>query len=181
MLHDLHLNNRMPPRRKFNGAQQIAYTAVICMGAGSLLTGLAIYKPVQVAWLTSVLGGYQMARREHFWLTIGYVLFFLVHITQVIRAGWNNARAMVTGYELVPIEGRNMPETDTRLPAPAVSDGDREMARMTRRSFAAGGIAAVLGMGGWAWLRSRATESGVPWPLRRVLEFNERVARALFS
>jgi hypothetical protein len=29
------------------------------------------------------------------------VLFFVVHIAQVIRAGWNNFRAMVTGYELV--------------------------------------------------------------------------------
>jgi len=35
-------------------------------------------------------------------LTIGYVLFFFIHITQVIRAGWNNFRAMVTGYEVVP-------------------------------------------------------------------------------
>ncbi len=32
---------------------------------------------------------------------IGYVLFFVIHLAQVIRAGWNNFRAMVTGYELV--------------------------------------------------------------------------------
>ena len=38
-------------------------------------------------------------------LTVGYVLFFVIHIAQVIRAGWNNFRAMVTGYELVPGEG----------------------------------------------------------------------------
>ncbi len=104
LLHDLRLSKVEPPRRKFNGAQQTAYTTVILMGGGSLLTGLAIYKPVQFAWLTSLLGGYPMARWEHFWLTIGYVLFFLVHITQVIRAGWNNFRAMVMGYEVVPIE-----------------------------------------------------------------------------
>ena len=103
-LHDLHLSKVEPPRRKFNGAQQIAYTTVILMGAGSLLTGLAIYKPVQFSWLTSLLGGYEMARWEHFWLTIGYVLFFLIHVAQVIRAGWNNFRAMVTGYEVVATE-----------------------------------------------------------------------------
>ncbi|HEV3238287.1 MAG TPA: cytochrome b/b6 domain-containing protein [Gemmataceae bacterium] len=103
-LHDLHLSKVEPPRRKFNGAQQIAYTSVILMGAGSLVTGLAIYKPVQFAWLTSILGGYPAARVEHFVLTIGYVLFFLVHITQVIRAGWRNFLAMVTGYELVAVE-----------------------------------------------------------------------------
>jgi thiosulfate reductase cytochrome b subunit len=101
LLHDLHLSKAEPPKRKFNGAQQFAYTGVILMGAGSLLTGLAMYKPVQLAWLTGLLGGYPWVRWEHFWLTIGYVLFFLLHITQVIRAGWNNFRAMVTGYELV--------------------------------------------------------------------------------
>ena len=73
------------------------------MGAGSLLTGLAIYKPAQLAWLTDLLGGYTWARWEHFALTVGYVLFFVVHIAQVIRAGWNNFRAMITGYELVAV------------------------------------------------------------------------------
>jgi len=101
LLHDLHLSRVEPPRRKFNGAQQFAYTGVILMGGGSLLTGLAIYKPVQCAWLTALLGGYPWARFAHFALTLGYVAFFLVHITQVIRAGWNNFRAMVCGYELV--------------------------------------------------------------------------------
>jgi thiosulfate reductase cytochrome b subunit len=101
LLHDLHLSKVAPPRRKFNGAQQFAYTGVILMGAGSLLTGLAIYKPVQLAWLTSLLGGYAWARLEHFGLTVGYVAFFVIHLAQVARAGWNNFRAMVSGYELV--------------------------------------------------------------------------------
>jgi thiosulfate reductase cytochrome b subunit len=100
LLHDLHLRREPPPPRKFNGAQQIAYTSVIFMGLGSLLTGLAIYKPVQFSWLTTLFGGYPLARFFHFWLTVGYVLFFLVHIAQVIRAGWNNFRAMVIGYEV---------------------------------------------------------------------------------
>jgi thiosulfate reductase cytochrome b subunit len=103
-LYDLRLTKAHPPRRKFNGAQQIAYTSIIVMGAGSLLTGLAIYKPTQFAWLCTLLGGYPAARFEHFWLMVGYVLFFLVHITQVIRTGWNNFRAMVTGYEVVTLE-----------------------------------------------------------------------------
>jgi len=107
VLHDLHLRKTPLPRAKFNGAQRIAYTGVILMGAGSVLTGLAIYKPTQVAWLTSLLGGYAWARWEHFALTVGYVLFFIVHIAQVIRAGWNNFRAMVTGCELVPVEEKS--------------------------------------------------------------------------
>jgi thiosulfate reductase cytochrome b subunit len=101
VLHDLRVSKVGPPPRKFNGAQQIAYTTVILMGAGSLVTGVAIYKPVQLAWLTGLLGGYEWARWEHFWLAVGYVLFLIIHVVQVARAGWNNLRAMVTGYEIV--------------------------------------------------------------------------------
>ncbi len=102
ILDDLGISKRHPPQRKFNGAQQIAYTAVILMGASSLLTGLAIYKPTQLHVITALLGGYGMARWFHFWLTVGYVGFFLVHVAQVIRAGWNNFRAMIIGYEISP-------------------------------------------------------------------------------
>jgi thiosulfate reductase cytochrome b subunit len=103
-LHDLGLNKYCPPQGKFNGAQQIAYSGIVLMGFGSLVTGLAIYKYTQVPWLTNLLGGYPAARFEHFLLTIGYCLFFLVHVAQVVRAGWNNFRSMVTGYEVVPQE-----------------------------------------------------------------------------
>jgi thiosulfate reductase cytochrome b subunit len=74
---------------------------IIVMGLGSVLTGLAIYKPVQIQWLTNLCGGYEAARAEHFILTVGYVLFFLIHIIQVILAGWNNFRAMVAGFEII--------------------------------------------------------------------------------
>jgi thiosulfate reductase cytochrome b subunit len=104
-LHDLGLRKTAPPVRKYNGAQRIAYTLVVLMGVGSLLTGLAIYKPVQFGWLTQALGGYETARFVHFVLTIGYVLFFVVHVAQVARAGWNNFRSMVAGFEIedVPV------------------------------------------------------------------------------
>lgn len=100
-LHDLHLRKEVPAQDKYNAAQQIAYTAIIVMGAGSILTGLSIYKPVQFSWLTAVFGGYAIARLIHFLLTMGYVGFFVIHILQVVMAGWNNFRSMVIGYELV--------------------------------------------------------------------------------
>jgi len=103
LLHDLHIIKTKPPQGKYNAAQQIAYTAIIVMGIGSILTGLAIYKPAQLSWLTAMFGGYKMSRIIHFALTIGYVLFFLVHVIQVIIAGWNNFRAMVTGFEVAKI------------------------------------------------------------------------------
>jgi thiosulfate reductase cytochrome b subunit len=97
---DLHLRKGLPSQTKYNGAQRIAYTSVIAMGLGMLVTGLAIYKPTQLHWLTTILGGYEMARWEHFWITMGFVGFFVIHIVQVVLAGWNNFRSMVSGYDI---------------------------------------------------------------------------------
>jgi thiosulfate reductase cytochrome b subunit len=101
VLHDLHLRKSVPPQKKYNAAQRIAYTGIIIMGLGSVLTGLSIYKPVQFHTLCSLLGGYEWARAEHFILTILFVVFFVVHVVQVILAGWNNFRSMVTGLDVL--------------------------------------------------------------------------------
>jgi thiosulfate reductase cytochrome b subunit len=107
---DLHVRKGLPPQKKYNGAQKIAYTSVVLMGFGSLVTGLSIYKPTQVHWITTLLGGYEMARWEHFWLTMGFCAFFVVHVGQVILAGWNNFRSMVSGYEIVPAAKASLEE-----------------------------------------------------------------------
>ena len=111
-LHDAHIIKNKPPQGKYNDAQRIAYTGVILMGAGSVITGLAIYKPLQLAWLTSILGGYEWARWEHFWLMILFVLFFAVHVIQVAIAGWANFRYMITGYDVVDAESPNEREEE---------------------------------------------------------------------
>jgi thiosulfate reductase cytochrome b subunit len=100
-LYDLHIRKDKPAQEKYNAAQQVSYTGIIVMGIGSVLSGLAIYKPAQLSWLAALFGGYEGARLIHFVLTIGYVLFFVVHVIQVILAGWNNFRSMVIGYEMV--------------------------------------------------------------------------------
>lgn len=100
LLHDLRIRKTAPSFVKYNAGQRIAYTAIIIMGFGSIVTGLAIYKPAQFNWLTWVCGGYEAARLEHFILTIGYCLFFVIHILQVIRAGWKNFRSMITGFDV---------------------------------------------------------------------------------
>lgn len=100
-LHDAHIVKQIPAQGKYNDAQRVAYTGVILMGAGSVITGLAIYKPTQLAWLTTLLGGYEWARWEHFWLMILFVAFFAVHVIQVAIAGWSNFRSMITGYDIV--------------------------------------------------------------------------------
>lgn len=102
LLHDLRIR-RAPkaPRAKFNGAQKLAYTGVFGMAVLAVLTGVAIYKPIQMNWLTTLFGGYEAARLIHFILAVSFVLFFLVHIAQVIRAGFNAFQSMITGEEVV--------------------------------------------------------------------------------
>jgi thiosulfate reductase cytochrome b subunit len=100
VLYDLGINKGCPPQDKYNAAQRVIYTFVIVMGFGSILTGWAIFRPIQLSWLTAILGGYEAARFEHFTLTIGFILFFIVHILQVIKAGWKNFQSMITGFEV---------------------------------------------------------------------------------
>lgn len=87
-------------RTKYKLLQKIAYSGVLMMALGSLLSGLAIYKPVQLGWLTELLGGYRTSRLIHFIMMLGLIFFIFIHVTQVIRAGWNNFRSMLAGYEI---------------------------------------------------------------------------------
>ncbi|MDO9181544.1 MAG: cytochrome b/b6 domain-containing protein [Bacteriovorax sp.] len=101
VLHDLKIKKEAPSFiGKFNAAQRVAYFLAIFMGLSSVITGLAIYKPVTLGALTTLLGGYKAARFEHFLLMLGFLIFFIIHIIQVARAGWNNFRSMVAGYEI---------------------------------------------------------------------------------
>jgi DMSO/TMAO reductase YedYZ molybdopterin-dependent catalytic subunit len=73
-----------------------------------------------------------------------------------------------------------MPEPNT-LPPLTGDAAQREMRRRTRRSFLTGAVAALAGLGGWRWLTTAETEDGLPWPLRRVLRFNQGLAEGLYS
>src|SRR5580704_14838362 len=66
----------------------------------------------------------------------------------------------------------------TTLTGPAAS---AEMRRLTRRSFLAGGAAALAAAGGFAWLGYGPQDKNAPWFLRRVLRVNERLGRGAFS
>ncbi|MFD2863616.1 cytochrome b/b6 domain-containing protein [Mucilaginibacter antarcticus] len=101
LLHDLHIRKMAPPQKKYNAAQRIAYTAIIIMGIGSAITGIAIYKPAQFNYLVWLCGGYHLTRVLHFALTLGYVFFFVIHIVQVTLAGWKNFSSAVTGFEVI--------------------------------------------------------------------------------
>jgi len=72
-----------------------------------------------------------------------------------------------------------------KMPSGPESPADDEVARrlraMTRRGFAWGGASALAALAAWRWVATRPNDQGVPWPLRRVLEFDERVHRAVFG
>jgi DMSO/TMAO reductase YedYZ molybdopterin-dependent catalytic subunit len=57
---------------------------------------------------------------------------------------------------------------------------ERGVRRLSRRGFAAAGAVGLAGFGGWRWLVTRSDEDGLPWPFRRVLALNEKLARAAF-
>jgi DMSO/TMAO reductase YedYZ molybdopterin-dependent catalytic subunit len=73
-----------------------------------------------------------------------------------------------------------MTDSITRTTADTTLDPKQQIRRMTRRSFATGGIAALVGTAGLWWLRSAKLDDGISWPLRKVLQFNERVSEALY-
>lgn len=60
-------------------------------------------------------------------------------------------------------------------------DVERVMRSKSRRSFLVLGISAAAGFAGWEWIRTRPQVGGVPYPLRRVLEFNEALAQGYFK
>ena len=79
-----------------------------------------------------------------------------------------------------PLNETPSPDPEPRVGAPVPPDDlERRVRRMTRRGFAWGGAAALSGWAGWRWLVTRSDEDGLPWPLRRVLEWNEQIAQGL--
>ncbi|MBF6568017.1 MAG: cytochrome b/b6 domain-containing protein [Candidatus Binataceae bacterium] len=72
---------RTPPATDFyNGLQRLAYSSVIAIGIAMILSGLAIYKPVQLHWLTALFGGYDGARVFHFAGLCLLGMFVAIHL-----------------------------------------------------------------------------------------------------
>jgi thiosulfate reductase cytochrome b subunit len=64
--------------------QRLLYVGVILLIRCSVATGLSIWKPVQLGWLTDLFGGYPFARGIHLATMIGIALFVVVHLTLVV-------------------------------------------------------------------------------------------------
>ncbi len=68
----------------YNAAQKAAYLGAIALAIGLVLSGLAIWKPVQLYGLAALMGDYEGARFVHFFCMAGLVLFVLVHVAMVV-------------------------------------------------------------------------------------------------
>jgi len=84
----------------YNPLQKLAYTLVIVTGLLSLITGVALSKPVQFAWLVQLLGGFGLVRLEHFLAMLGFLAFIPGHLIMVLLHGWSNFASMLSGWKL---------------------------------------------------------------------------------
>lgn len=67
----------------YNPLQRLGYTSALLLGVVEVLSGLAIYKPAQLSWLTALLGGYDSARVIHLGGLISLGLFVVAHLVLV--------------------------------------------------------------------------------------------------
>lgn len=67
----------------YNAVQRLSYVLVLVLGVVLVLSGLSLWKPVQLQSLASLMGGYEAARRVHFLAMAGVLLFVAVHLTLV--------------------------------------------------------------------------------------------------
>ncbi|CAI1154159.1 formate dehydrogenase-O subunit gamma [Serratia rubidaea] len=81
---------------KYNAIQKLMYLGVLVLGLLLVLSGLAIWKPVQLSWLVALFGGFDIARYVHFFAMAAVGLFVIIHLLMVMivpRTLW----AMLSG------------------------------------------------------------------------------------
>jgi thiosulfate reductase cytochrome b subunit len=81
---------------KYNQVQKLLYTGIIVVGIVIVLSGLSIWKPVQLQYLTALFGGYDIARYVHFFCMSAIVAFLAIHILLAILVP-KSLRAMIIG------------------------------------------------------------------------------------
>ena len=81
---------------KYNQVQKLLYAGIIIIGILIVLSGLAIWKPVQLQYLTALFGGYDAARYVHFFCMAAIVAFMVVHVALALLVP-KSLRAMIIG------------------------------------------------------------------------------------
>ncbi len=80
----------------YNYVQKLLYAGIIVVGILIVLSGLSMWKPVQLQWLTALFGGYDAARYVHFFCMTAIVAFLVVHVALALLVP-RSLRAMIIG------------------------------------------------------------------------------------
>jgi thiosulfate reductase cytochrome b subunit len=80
----------------YNSVQRLLYLGVILAGVVIVLSGLALWKPVQLQELTALFGGYEAARYVHFFAMAAMFGFLVLHIVLAVLVP-KSLRAMIVG------------------------------------------------------------------------------------
>jgi thiosulfate reductase cytochrome b subunit len=80
----------------YNQVQRLLYAGIIAVGIVVVLSGLSIWKPVQLQYLTALFGGYDIARYVHFVCMAAIVGFLAIHILLALVVP-KSLRAMIIG------------------------------------------------------------------------------------
>jgi thiosulfate reductase cytochrome b subunit len=83
----------------YNAVQKLLYLGVLALGVLVVLSGLAVWKPVQLQWIAFFFGGYEGARLVHFFSMAGIVGFVIVHLALVLVVP-STLMPMITGKPL---------------------------------------------------------------------------------
>jgi Ni/Fe-hydrogenase b-type cytochrome subunit len=108
----LFLRPTHPVQGKYNALQRSAYFALPYLAALEVATGIAIWKPVQLAPLTELFGGYVWARYWHFVIMVVLVVLIVGHVFFVLTTDPYSLRSMVTGR----YDASRSPETRNARP-----------------------------------------------------------------
>ena len=103
----LRLSHEDPTR--YNTVQKLLYVGVICIGVLTVISGLAIWKPIQFSELLALFGSFQTARLVHFLCMTGIVLFVILHVTLALLVP-HTLVAMITGGPKIEPESRVLPQ-----------------------------------------------------------------------
>jgi thiosulfate reductase cytochrome b subunit len=88
----------------YNVVQKILYLGVMLVGVLIVISGLALWKPVQFSPLSGLFGSFQTIRLVHFFCMSTIVAFILVHVTLALLVP-RSLVAMITGGPAVIEDG----------------------------------------------------------------------------
>jgi thiosulfate reductase cytochrome b subunit len=105
----------------YNAVQRAAYVGVIIVVVLLVLSGLAIWKPVQLQELAAIMGGYEGARLVHFFAMCFLVSFVVIHVIMVLLVP-RTLPPMITGRARRPPPPVRQEKPKPTLPSTEAGD-----------------------------------------------------------